>query len=173
MKCFLLPYPACLPGFIKSDDHITVLADLLTAVQHSDKLPYSRLAINLINCKLQTAEYDFARWARGHSPLRPPKSASVPDNSKKLRAFPTTLLHTGPLFSIHYVCFVVQHWDVFEPYRGMQRRQQKHRSDAADTHGKLFGKNPAMTVRKMVKNPPRFSRKTPKIIDVSAALFNK
>ena len=33
---------------------ITSLVDLLTTAQHSDKLSYSRLAIHLINCRLDS-----------------------------------------------------------------------------------------------------------------------
>ena len=69
-------------------------------------------------------------------------------------------------------CFVVvQYWDVFEPYRDWQRRPQKHKSDVADTQRELFEKNPAPTARKPVKNPPRFSKNTPKIVDVSIVHF--
>jgi len=51
----------------------------------------------------------------------------------------------------------------------MKRRRQKCRGDAADTHGELFGDVTPATVKKPVKNPPRFSRKTPKIVEVSIA----
>ena len=95
------------------------------------------------------------------------------DVSKETQnALPTTglqivLMENFCFVSLHPVRFVVQHWDVFEPYRGMRRRHQKHRGDAEDTHGELFGTQEAPTVRKPVQNPTRFARKTPKIIDVS------
>jgi len=60
----------------------------------------------------------------------------------------------------------VQHWDVFDPYRGMKRRLQMQRRDAADTHGQLFGQAPPMTLRKPVKNPARYTKSTPKITEV-------
>jgi len=63
----------------------------------------------------------------------------------------------------------VQYFDVFEPYRGMKRRRQRSRREAADTHGQLFAQAPAQTVRKPVKNPARFTKKTPKITEVSTA----
>ena len=43
-------------GLTDAGDHITSLVDLIkiTTAQHNDKLPYSRLAINLINCRLDS-----------------------------------------------------------------------------------------------------------------------
>jgi len=66
------------------------------------------------------------------------------------------------------VCFAIQHWDVFEPYRDMKRRRQKRRSDAdaVDTHREVFPEYSAPTMRKPVNNPVRFTKNTPKIIEV-------
>jgi len=49
----------------------------------------------------------------------------------------------------------------------MRRRRQKLRCDADDTHGELFPTVQELTVRESVENPPRYTKKTPKIVKVS------
>ena len=92
------------------------------------------------------------------------------NTAQKLKAFLKTLVGLYIEWKTDRDCFMfcqIQHWDVFDPYRGMKRRRQKQRRDAADTHGELFAEPPPQTVRKPVKNPTRYTKNTPKIIEVS------